>query len=97
MLEGVHQSVPPEQAAAATGENAQPNEPISKIAPPVTAEPGQAAAGGGKQLPIDADQILNKYERIGKAKGGRLGAGPAPDFTAEPPPTSPPAPPAAKP
>ncbi len=82
MLEGVHQSVPPEAAASAPG---NPAEPISRIAPPATTETAQTTTGGGKQLPIDADQILNKYERVGEARGQRLGAGPPPDFTAIPP------------
>ena len=87
MLEGVHQSVPPGTPVI----DADPAEPISKIAPPMPAEPAQSAAGGGKQLPIDADQILNKYERIGKAQGHRIGSGAAPNFAIEPPPDPKPA------
>ena len=90
ILEGVHQSVPPEEMPSVP---LDPSEPISGIAPPQTAEPARTAAGAGKPLSTDADQILNKYERIGKAQGHRLGAGSAPDFTVPPPP--PPTPPAA--
>ena len=87
MLEGVHGGVPPE-----TGAESDPSEPVSHIAPPVGAQASPSAAGGGKQQPIDADQILNKYERIGESRGQRLGAGPVPNFNATPPPVAPPAP-----
>lgn len=80
MLEGVHQNVPPD----ATAEGGAP-EPISQIPPPQTAEPAQSATGGSKQHPIDADQVLNRYERIGKAQGHRLGEGPVPNFNIVPP------------
>ena len=86
LLEGVHQSVPPDVAPLVTGgAEAGPAEPTARIAPPPSTETAQSAAGGGKQLPIDADQILNKYDQIGKARGQRLGAGTAPDFSATPP------------
>ena len=85
MLEGVHQNVPPDPAAAASDAAA----PFSHIAPPPASEPAQSATGGGRQLPSDADQILNKYERIGKAQGHRLGEGPVPNFTIVPPPPEP--------
>ncbi len=93
MLEGVHQGVPPAFPASN-----DPSEPTSQMTPPAGgADPGNSTAGGGKQLPIDADQILNKYERIGKAQGHRIGAGPVPNFAITPPPpaavaTVPPAP-----
>ena len=86
LLEGVHQSVPP--GVAAPGD---PAEPTSRIAPPVSNETAQSAAGGSKQLPIDADQILKKYDQIGKARGQRMGAGTAPDFSAVPAAAAPPA------
>ena len=89
MLEGVHQAVPPVFPAVS-----DPTEPVSQMMPPAgAAESGNTTAGGGKQLPIDADQILNRYERIGKAQGHRIGAGAVPNFAIEPPP--PPSPPPA--
>jgi rod shape-determining protein MreC len=82
MIEGVHQSVPPEFP-----EVNDPAEPVSRLAPPASAgEPSRSAPGGSRQLPIDADQVLNKYQRIGEAQRHRLGAGPVPDFTVSPPP-----------
>jgi rod shape-determining protein MreC len=88
MLQGVHQNVPPDP----TSGGGNPREPISQIPPPSAAEPVPAVAGGGKQLPIDADQILNKYDRIGKAQGHRLGEGPVPNFNITPPPPAKPKP-----
>ena len=93
MLEGVHQGVPPVFPAIS-----DPTEPVSQMTPPAAADPGNSTAGGGKQLPIDADRILNKYERIGKAQGHRIGSGGVPNFAIDPPPAavatapSPPAP-----
>ena len=85
MLEGLHQAVPPVFPAVS-----DPTEPVSQMMPPAGAgESGNTTAGGGKQLPIDADQILNKYERIGKAQGHRIGAGTVPNFAIDPPPPSP--------
>lgn len=89
LLEGVHQSVPPGVAVPAAGAEGGPAEPTSRIAPPLSPDTAQSAAGGGRQLPIDADQILNKYDQIGKSRGQRLGAGTAPDFSAVPPPPAP--------
>ncbi len=101
LLQAVHQSVPPEAAVPGGSEGGGAGEPTARIAPPLPTEPGQSAAVGGKQLPIDADHILNKYERIGKARGQRLGAGTAPDFNVVPPPdavaATPPRPDAGKP
>jgi rod shape-determining protein MreC len=89
MIEGVHQNVPPDFPTALN-----PAEPVSKMPPPRATEPAQSAAGGGKQQPIDADQVLNKYDRIGKANGHRLGEGSVPNFAITPPPATPAVPPA---
>lgn len=83
VLEGVHQSVP----------GAGPEE---KDANPVSAAPGPqqqqqqqpTGTSAGNSVPIDADQVLRKYEGIGQAQGHRFGAGGVPNFLL--PPTPPP-------
>lgn len=87
VLHGVPQELEPPSSSAAPE--------AVKDAPPLAAPPGAP-------LPIDADKILQRYERVSEANGHRMGAGPAPNFalpapapTAAPPP--PPAPAGVKP
>ena len=67
VLQGVPQEVPAPPSSAATAD-------------PVKEAPAMATMPGAP-LPIDADKILQKYERVAGANGHRMGAGPAPNFT----------------
>ncbi|MBM3792740.1 MAG: rod shape-determining protein MreC [Acidobacteria bacterium] len=66
----------------------------STATPESVKEAPLAVAAPGAPLPIDADKILQKYERISEANRHRMGAGPAPSFTLTAPAAPPPAPPA---
>lgn len=73
VLEGVNQDVPPSPEGTAA--------PVSAAPLPAAQPPGPSA---GNSVPIDADQVLRKYEGIGQAQGHRFGAGGVPNFLISP-------------
>ncbi len=85
VLDGVHQGIPSDEAVALN--------PKLLPSPPVEAsETGTPQAIRGGVEATDADQILDRYRRIGSAQGHPFGAGGVPNFNIEPPPPPRPAP-----
>ena len=88
VLDGVHQEIP-EGAPAAQELHMMPRPPAEPASDP--AKMLDFSTSGS--LPgTDADQILERYRRIGAAQGHVYGAGPAPNFNIAPPDAPRPAP-----
>lgn len=84
VLDGVHQAVPSEEAVSQNPKllPVPPGESRTAVAPNVIR--------GGVDA-TDADQVLDRYRRIGSAQGHPYGAGGVPNFNIEPPPVTKPA------
>ncbi len=90
LLEGVHQPIPDHAPPSAS----------AKLLPPPPAEgsdgPDSARVIRGGVATTDADQVLDRYRRIGAAQGHAYGSGGGtPNFAIDPPPPRPPAAPPA--
>lgn len=90
VLDGIHQAIPSDTALAQN----------PKLLPPPPAEARAADAAHvirGGVAATDADQIIDRYRRIGAAQGHPFGAGGVPNFNIEPPPVPKAAPPPSEP
>lgn len=87
VLEGVHQSVP------GAGPEEKDANPVSAAPGPQQQQQQPTGTSAGNSVPIDADQVLRKYEGIGQAQGHRFGAGGVPNFLLSPTPLPSPTPP----
>lgn len=89
MIEGVHQPIP---------DQTPPPIQAAKLLPAPPPEPGDNPETSrvirGGVAATDADQVLDRYRRLGVAQGHSYGSGGGvPNFSVEPPPVRVPAPP----
>jgi rod shape-determining protein MreC len=81
LLDGIHQEIP---------EGPGPNQQLQLLPPPPpdpAADPGDALAPG-RGPATDADQVVDRYRRIGAAQGHIYGEGGAPNFNVAPAPAA---------
>ncbi|HZO51305.1 MAG TPA: rod shape-determining protein MreC [Bryobacteraceae bacterium] len=76
VLEGIHQDIP-EGIPAAQELHMLPRPPAEPAADPVKMLDFSTT---GSSLTTDADQVIERYRRIGAAQGHTFGSGPAPNF-----------------
>jgi len=80
VLDGVHQSIPE------AGETSQKLHMLER--PPAESSPDKMIdfSSTGSKVATDADQVMQKYRRIGAAQGHEYGGGGVPNFNITPPP-----------
>jgi rod shape-determining protein MreC len=81
LLDGVHQEIP---------EGPHPNQQV-QLLPPPPADPStdaDEAGATGRGPATDADQVIDRYRRIGAAQGHVYGEGGAPNFNVTPAPAT---------